>query len=297
MDIIKDNEENFEFYFNKYFTKSDANLKENFSIDEELVCLSTNMNSISFKSNKISNEINNEEILNKKNEINLDEKISKESHIKSQIKLSNKKGRKKSTITNQKNIHDKTEKGNIRSKIKNKFHKFIIEFFNEKIKKINNGRQKVKFRTIDYKITNIRNKKANKDLLNIKLKDFFQYNISIKYTDISKQQNQKTLNKMNSDLSEYFEMTYEYFYTNYFLKKIHSEFSKKITFFDDFIKQEKEKEINKINELYSNDTIKNYYFEKNNNYINNIIETANSYISFYKKEKKSFLKNKRELNN
>ena len=74
-----------------------------------------------------------------------------------------KKGRKKYNEEKiiKKKIHDKTESGNIRSKIKNHFHRFIVEFMNEKIREINDGKQIIKFRKINYKTTNVRSKKKN----------------------------------------------------------------------------------------------------------------------------------------
>lgn len=212
-------------------------------------------------------------------------------------KSSNKKGRK--TNKNPTKFHDKTEKGNIRSKIKNKYHKFIIDFLNEQIRNINNGRQKVKFRTIDYNITNIRNKRENCNLLQIKIKDLFDYDISNKYIGKPKEQNKKTLDKTYSDLKNYYEMTYEDFFTNYFLMENRpKEFSNKIVFFFDLVEKEKQKELNKINLLYNKDeSEKQKQKIKNKNYINTLIDMAKNYISFYKNEKKFDFNNKKSVNN
>jgi hypothetical protein len=218
------------------------------------------------------------------------------STINEETSIKIKPGRKKKR--NSSNFHDKSEKGNIRSKIKNKYHKFIIDFLNEQIRKINNGRQKVKFRTIDYNITNIRNKKENCNLLKIKIKDLLSNNISNKYGK-PKEQNKKTLEKTYSELKSYYEMTYEYFYTNYFLMNNHpKEFSNKIDFFNDFVKKEKQKELNKIDKIHeNNEEEKKKQKIRNENYINNLNYMGKNYISFYKNEKKNNFKNNKKENN
>ena len=218
------------------------------------------------------------------------------STINEETSIKIKPGRKKKR--NSSNFHDKSEKGNIRSKIKNKYHKFIIDFLNEQIRKINNGRQKVKFRTIDYNITNIRNKKENCNLLKIKIKDLLSNNISNKYGK-PKEQNKKTLEKTYSELKNYYEMTYEYFYTNYFLMNNNpKEFSNKIDFFNDFVKKEKQKELNKIDKIHeNNEEEKKKQKIRNENYINNLNYMGKNYISFYKNEKKNNFKNNKKENN
>ena len=267
---ITEKKEDFEEVFNKVFSNQNINI----SFD----------NTSNISTYMESNEEQSIKENQKKTEENCEEKYQ------------NKKGRK----TNKKNtkFHDKTEKGNIRSKIKNKYHKFIIDFLNEQIRKINNGRQKVKFRTIDYNITNIRNKKENRNLLQIKIKDLFDYNISNKYIGKPKEQNKKTLDKTYSDLKYYYEMTYEDFFTNYFLIKNHpKEYSNKIVFFYDFLEKEKQKELNRINLLYGDDeSEKQKQKIRNKNYINTLIDTGKNYITFYKNVKKIDFNNKRIVN-
>ena len=246
-----------------------------------------------FDYKKINDKISFEDNLdynNKPTSIETPSTINEETSIK--IKPGRKKKR------NSSNFHDKSEKGNIRSKIKNKYHKFIIDFLNEQIRKINNGRQKVKFRTIDYNITNIRNKKENCNLLKIKIKDLLSNNISNKYGK-PKEQNKKTLEKTYSELKNYYEMTYEYFYTNYFLMNNHpKEFSNKIDFFNDFVKKEKQKELNKIDKIHeNNEEEKKKQKIRNENYINNLNYMGKNYISFYKNEKKNNFKNNKKENN
>ena len=185
-----------------------------------------------------------------------------------------------------KKIHDKTEQGNIRSKIKNHFHNFIIKFLNEKIKENNDGKQIVKFRQINYKTTNIRNREENKKLIEAKLKEIFKYDISSKFKYKSNDQNLKTLNAIyhNPKLKKYLDMTYEEFYTKLFLKDEHpSTVDSKVEYFCDFIKKLKNKELKKINlneeNISDNQTI---IIE---NYLNIINKVAKDYINYYKSGK------------
>jgi hypothetical protein len=193
--------------------------------------------------------------------------------------------------------HDKTESGNIRSKIKNHFHKFIIEFLNEQIKENNDGKQIVKFRKINYKTINIRNRKENKELIEGKIKEIFKYDISSKFKYKSNDQNLKTLNAIyhNPKLKKYLDMTYEEFYTKLFLKDEHpSTVSTKVDFFCDFIKKEKKKELKKINlneeNIYINQTI------IIDNYLNIIKKVAKYYIRYYKCGKNNFKNKKFKIN-
>ena len=280
-----------DFYFDKLcFEDQKKNEENEIIIKEEEFKKAFNQ---TFDYKKINDKISFEDNLdynNKPTSMETPSTINEETSIK--IKPGRKKKR------NSSNFHDKSEKGNIRSKIKNKYHKFIIDFLNEQIRKINNGRQKVKFRTIDYNITNIRNKKENCNLLKIKIKDLLSNNISNKYGK-PKEQNKITLEKTYSELKFYYEMTYEYFYTNYFLMNNHpKEFSNKIVFFNDFVKKEKQKELNKIDKIYeNNEEEKKKQKIRNENYINNLNYMGKNYISFYKNEKKNNFKNNKKENN
>ena len=280
-----------DFYFDKLcFEDQKKNEENEIIIKEEEFKKAFNQ---TFDYKKINDKISFEDNLdynNKPTSMETPSTINEETSIK--IKPGRKKKR------NSSNFHDKSEKGNIRSKIKNKYHKFIIDFLNEQIRKINNGRQKVKFRTIDYNITNIRNKKENCNLLKIKIKDLLSNNISNKYGK-PKEQNKKTLEKTYSELKIYYEMTYEYFYTNYFLMNNHpKEFSNKIDFFNDFVKKEKQKELNKIDKIYeNNEEEKKKQKILNEKYINNLNYMGKNYISFYKNEKKNNFKNNKIENN
>ena len=280
-----------DFYFDKLcFEDQKKNEENEIIIKEEEFKKAFNQ---TFDYKKINDKISFEDNLdynNKPTSMETPSTINEETSIK--IKPGRKKKR------NSSNFHDKSEKGNIRSKIKNKYHKFIIDFLNEQIRKINNGRQKVKFRTIDYNITNIRNKKENCNLLKIKIKDLLSNNISNKYGK-PKEQNKITLEKTYSELKFYYEKTYEYFYTNYFLMNNHpKEFSNKIVFFNDFVKKEKQKELNKIDKIYeNNEEEKKKQKIRNENYINNLNYMGKNYISFYKNEKKNNFKNNKKENN
>ena len=280
-----------DFYFDKLcFEDQKKNEENEIIIKEEEFKKAFNQ---TFDYKKINDKISfvdNLDYNNKPTSMETPSTINEETSIK--IKPGRKKKR------NSSNFHDKSEKGNIRSKIKNKYHKFIIDFLNEQIRKINNGRQKVKFRTIDYNITNIRNKKENCNLLKIKIKDLLSNNISNKYGK-PKEQNKITLEKTYSELKFYYEMTYEYFYTNYFLMNNHpKEFSNKIVFFNDFVKKEKQKELNKIDKIYeNNEEEKKKQKIRNENYINNLNYMGKNYISFYKNEKKNNFKNNKKENN
>jgi len=213
--------------------------------------------------------------------------------------LNKKKSQKKKEKNNLKTKkHDKTEQGNIRSKIKNHFHKFIIKFLNEKIKENNDGKQIVKFRQINYKSTNIRSREENKKLIEAKLKEIFKYDISSKFKYKSDDQNLKTLNAIyhNPKLKKYLDMTYEEFYTKLFLKDEHpSTVSSKVEYFCDFIKNLKNKELKKINlneeNISDNQTI---IIE---NYLNIINKAAKDYINYYKSGKKKNKNKKFKIEN
>ena len=184
-----------------------------------------------------------------------------------------------------KKIHDKTEPGNIRSKIKNHFHKFIIEFLNEQIRENNDGKQIVKFRKINYKTTNIRNRRENKDLIEAKIKEIFKYDISSKFKYKSNDQNLKTLNAIYHIpiLKKYLDMTYEEFYTKLFLNDEHpSTVSSKVEYFCDFIKNERKRGLKKIELNEDSFLDKLINLKEFDDYLDIIKKEANNYIEFYK---------------
>ena len=181
--------------------------------------------------------------------------------------------------------HDKTESGNIRSKIKNHFHKFIIEFLNEQIRENNDGKQIVKFRKINYKTTNIRNRTKNKELIEAKIKEIFKYDISSKFKYKSNDQNLKTLNAIyhNPKLKKYLDMTYEEFYSKVFLKEEHpSTVSSKVEYFCDFIKNERKKGLKKIELNEDSFLDKLINLKEFDDYLDIIKKESNNYIEYYK---------------
>jgi len=181
--------------------------------------------------------------------------------------------------------HDKTESGNIRSKIKNHFHKFIIEFLNEQIRENNDGKQIVKFRKINYKTTNIRNRTKNKELIEAKIKEIFKYDISSKFKYKSNDQNLKTLNAIyhNPKLKKYLDMTYEEFYSKLFLKEEHpSTVSSKVEYFCDFIKNERKRSLKKIELNEDSFLDKLINLKEFDDYLDIIKKEALNYIEYYK---------------
>ena len=188
----------------------------------------------------------------------------------------NKRGRKAIKENNKKKPHTKEEKGNINSKIKNNYHNFIIYFLNKQIYETNNNKQIVKFRKIAYEITNIRNKDENKKLLNNKIKDLCNYNISPKYKNKFERQNKITLDKIYPLINQYLEMTYKDFFNNVFLNENNNDFKYSFNYFID-------KWRHKTND---------------NNYIDKLIKNTKNYVYNHSKinenkSEKTFLKKKR----
>jgi len=186
-------------------------------------------------------------------------------------------------LNKKKTIHDKFESNNIRCKIKNNFFIFLINFLNDKIREIF-GYQMIKFRKINYKYINIRNKRENYLLLNKKIKDILNLDISLKYKNKNENQNVITLNKIYPFLSKYLDLKFEDFYKNYFLKKYSSnDVKSKTKDFFDFINLQKENYFKKI-DLREYDSLEiQRKFEEIDNYINKVKIIGEEYIDFYKK--------------
>ena len=183
---------------------------------------------------------------------------------------------------NKKKIHDKTENGNIRAKIKTNYHKFMIDFLNEKIRELRKGKQIVKFRKIQYKISKIRKRDYNRNLLNSTIKDFLENDISLIYKYKSKEQNKKTIEKIYPLLKQYLDMTYEEFFTYLFLKKNDKSENNKVKNFYNYINNLKKKEIKNIElNFYDENQKKDKYLELEK-YINKIQMLGENYINFYK---------------
>jgi len=205
---------------------------------------------------------------------NLDE--NKNLNDNSNSDKENKRGRKaNSKNKKKKKQHTKEEKGNINSKIKNNFHNFIIYFLNNEICEQNKNKQIVKFRKIAYEITNIRNKDENKKLLNNKIKDLCNYNISPKYKNKFEWQNKITSDKIYPSVKKYLEMTYKDFYNDVFLNPNNNNFKYSFKYFID----------------------KWHKKTKDDNYIEKLIKNTKNYTDnhskFESKNKNTFLKKKR----
>ena len=188
----------------------------------------------------------------------------------------------------------------IRIRIKNKLHKFSINYLNYLIRKENQNNQKVKFRKIEYKKVFGGNKEQNKKFLQKKFKEFIEENnITSKFTTKNLELNKKHLKKFdlndklcNDNLNEtkvsnFLNMTMEFIFINYFLNKKHEkdyylnqkQKKDKIIFFDDFIEQLKNK-------------------KEDENYIEKVKQIAKDYIKFYNnynEKDESFLSKKRNL--
>ena len=228
-----------------YFTENEyENYSENFFCEEK----NYNMN--------FTNEI---EIKN--STLKIDEKKCKIKN--STLKIDEKKCKKK----RKRKIHDRSELGNIRSKIKNKFSNFIIKFLNEKIKE---KHLKLKFRKINYQFINLRNKTSNEKLMNMKIEEFLSFDISSKYKNINKNNNINILKKTENFMKKFYDLTYAEFYNKFFLKK---------KYFNDFINEIQQKEI-KFKKYKNFENYINF-----DNYINKIKNVALNYTSYYNNKK------------
>ena len=194
------------------------------------------------------------------------------------------------TNSTKKKQHDKLENGNIRTRIKKNYHNFIIDFLNEKIREKFRGKQIVKFRKVKLEI-DLKNKNFNKNLLNISIKDFLKNKISPKFEYKAENQNIKTLERINPLLNNYLEMSYEDFYTNYFLKENTNHNNntnnlnnnkKKVKNFSEFLNKIKLDEIKKIELKIFNEELKNEKYKELEIYLNKIKFIGNNYIKYYK---------------
>jgi hypothetical protein len=235
-----------------------------------------NFNSNNFQDNiviLIDNEKDEIEFENKNKNIKIKCKIEN-NHI-------NKKklpGRKKLNTKNTK-THDKYSNFNIHQKIKNNFHKFSISFLNRLI--INKyGYQFRKFRKIHYKIIKyekiINNNKKN--FLKQTLKEILKNEVTSKFRNISKNQNEKNLYCLSNDfddddiINKFLNFSLEEIYKNYYLQKKNTKIfnlslneEDEIIFFDDFIEELKKKNekkyIEKV-EKYAKEEFVDYYKKK-----------------------------------
>jgi len=168
---------------------------------------------------------------------------------------------------NQNLVNNNERKDNMRLRIKNNFRHFYFDYLNELIKN-EYKYQKFLFRKPEYEISG-ENKKENKEFFQKKLFEIIEEkDISPKYKTKNPEQNKKNLKRLNlndnSKVSNFLNMTMEFIYNNYFLKK--EENYNEVNFFDDFIEELKntkdEKYIEKIKKIAKEDFIS--YYKKSN---------------------------------
>ena len=196
---------------------------------------------------KIPENLNNLDNNNKlKNQINFIEKNNKTKYKK--------KGRKKSKKEEYKiyNIHSRENDDNIRRKIKCHFHNFIINYFNNLIKIKKKGN--LKFKKIKYSYALNDTMKFNKILLLNKISDFFKLDISNKYKNYQKNENElvyeKLIKRFDNEVRQLFDLTYMEFYEKYYLNEAFNNNSNFNNFYSLYEKErKKESDENKIKYL------------------------------------------------
>ena len=149
------------------------------------------------------------------------------------------------------NIHSRENDDNIRRKIKCHFHNFIIDYFNNLIKIKKKGN--LKFKKIKYSYALNDTMKFNKTLLLIKISDFFKLDISNKYKNYQKNENElvygKLLKRFDNEINQLFNLTYMEFYEKYYLNETFNN-SKLKNFYSLFEKErKKESDENKYSNL------------------------------------------------
>ena len=251
-----------------FINEHDNNIVNNYNI------FNNNVNNLNLFENQklsknsfeiISNEldtfnINNNEKFNINNENNIN-------IFNNNNQISKKKGRKKKGDLKEGKIHDKSENGNIKKKIINRIHNFIIEYFNDiitnefifqirKFEKINSNFMK-----------KISTKQKIKEFLDLKIKDFLNNNITTKFKNKSYNKNEETLNfflenknekyKNNHKLNYYLEMKIETFYKEIFLNLEYKKFIKL-----EEKNENNEKYIQKLKKMTENFIEDNYYLSK-----------------------------------
>jgi hypothetical protein len=144
-----------------------------------------------------------------------------------------------------KEVHSKENDDNIRRKIKCHFHNFIINYFNNLIKEKKKGN--FKFKKIKYSYALNDTMKFNKILLSTKISDFFKFEISNKYKNYPKNENElvyeKLINRFDNESQKLFDLTYMEFYEKFYLNETLSKKSKLKNFYNLFEKERK-KELN-----------------------------------------------------
>ena len=208
------------------------------------------------QNNENSNDLNNNNQFN--NQVNL---INRDNNLI----IYEKRGRKKKSKNESKNskiilkehkinnLHSKENDDNIRRKIKCHFHNFIISYFNNLIKEKKKGN--LKFKKIKYSYALNDTMKFNKTLLFSKISDFFKLEISSKYKNYQKNENElvyeKLIKRFDNEVRQLFDLTYMEFYEKYYLNEAFNNNSKLKNFYSLF-KNERNKESDENKIRYSN---------------------------------------------
>jgi len=175
-------------------------------------------------------------------------------------------------------LHSKENDDNIRRKIKCHFHNFIINYFNYLIKI--NKKGNLRFKKIKYSYALNDSIKFNQDLLQKKISEFFKLDISIKYKNYQKNENElvyeKLIKRFDNEILKLFDLTYIQFYQQYYLNESFNLNNSKINNFYDLYKKEQIKESNEnkysdLLKLIAEQRFINYYFP------NKIFKTEKKY--------------------
>ena len=150
------------------------------------------------------------------------------------------------------NLHSRENDDNIRRKIKCHFHNFIIDYFNNLIKIKKKGN--LKFKKIKYSYALDDTMKFNKILLLSKISDFFKLDISNKYKNYQKNENElvyeKLIKRFDKDVLQLFDLTYMEFYEKYYLNEAFNNNSNFNNFYSLYEKErKKESDENQIKYL------------------------------------------------
>lgn len=214
-----------------------------------------------FEENKIDSK---KDQLNTTSVCSLTKNNKKQIFIIKKTRLGNKRNR---NSNKKRKTHTKESNDNIISNIKNKILNNLIDFINNKIKKLKNSElMKLSLKNIDKTKIPISNKKNKLRLLNMTLKNIFSENVSERYKKLArndpnyKYHNKKCINKIyenlerDSDLISLFEKTFKDIIEIYNGKKEKSEyFEGFITLKDDIknldlkLKEQKEQKESYIN--------------------------------------------------
>ena len=207
------------------------------------------------QNNENSNDLNNNNQFN--NQVNL---VDKDNNLI----IYEKRGRKKKSKNESKNskiilkehkinnLHSKENDDNIRRKIKCHFHNFIISYFNNLIKEKKKGN--LKFKKIKYSYALNDTMKFNKTLLFSKISDFFKLEISSKYKNYQKNENElvyeKLIKRFDNEVRQLFDLTYMEFYEKYYLNEAFN--NSKLKNFYSLFENERNKESDENKIRYSN---------------------------------------------